>query len=244
MHFYWIFGYAEHSKPYRFYVIEPNDSVAVHIVIESRDETLVSPNPKDLVRSSSGTNKGDETLVSPNRSRMLRRSKLGRIGKSFGPDFQIYLVEGSRYEIGLQHSYCYHIDNDPRTYSFATWLIDSIMGNNTWILSDLPPGCKPLGCKWTFKRKMQVDGIINQFKAQLVIQCFKQRECIDYFDTYAPVDRISSIRLLFDLAAINNLVVHQMDVKTMFLNGILEEEVYMKQPEGFIMPVMSIWCVS
>ncbi|GKC12607.1 zinc finger, CCHC-type containing protein [Tanacetum coccineum] len=114
--------------------------------------------------------------------------------------------------------------------------MDSIMENNTWILSDLPPGYKPLGCKWIFKRKMKVDGTIDKFKARLVIQCFRQKEVIDYFDTYAHVARISTIRLLIALAATYNLVIHQMNVKTSFLNGDLKEEVYMKQPEGFIMP--------
>ncbi|GJY90521.1 zinc finger, CCHC-type containing protein [Tanacetum coccineum] len=72
--------------------------------------------------------------------------------------------------------------------------IGSIMENNTWVLSDLPPGCKPLGCKWIFKRKMKVDGTIDKFKARLIIQGFRQKEGIDYFDTYAPVARITSIR--------------------------------------------------
>nr|GFB12370.1 zinc finger, CCHC-type [Tanacetum cinerariifolium] len=62
-----------------------------------------------------------------------------------------------------------------------------IMENNTWVLSDLPPGCKHLGCKWIFKRKMKVDGTIDKFKARLVIQGFRQNEGINYFDTYAPV---------------------------------------------------------
>ncbi|GKE87945.1 zinc finger, CCHC-type containing protein, partial [Tanacetum coccineum] len=114
--------------------------------------------------------------------------------------------------------------------------MDSIMKNNTWILSDLPPGCKPLGCKWIFKRKMKVDGTIDKFKARLVIQGFRQKEGIDYFDTYGPVAQISTIRLLIALAVTYNLVIHQMDVKTSFLNGDLEKEVYMKQPERFIMP--------
>nr|GEV19870.1 zinc finger, CCHC-type [Tanacetum cinerariifolium] len=114
--------------------------------------------------------------------------------------------------------------------------IGSIMENNTWVLSDLPPGCKPLGCKWIFKRKMKVDGTIYNFKARLVIQGFRQKKGIDYFDTYAPVVHITTIRLLLALAAIHNLVIHQMDVKTVFLKGDLEEEVYMKQPKGFVMP--------
>ncbi|KAK1413803.1 hypothetical protein QVD17_35586 [Tagetes erecta] len=114
--------------------------------------------------------------------------------------------------------------------------MDSIMQNNVWKLVDLPPGCKPLGCKWILKRKMKVDGSIDKFKARLVIQGFRQKEGLDYFDTYAPVARISTIRLLLALAAIHNLVIHQMDVKTAFLNGDLDEEIYMKQPEGFVMP--------
>nr|KAJ0226697.1 hypothetical protein LSAT_V11C100011720 [Lactuca sativa] len=83
---------------------------------------------------------------------------------------------------------------------------------------------------------MKVDGTIDKYKARLVIQGFRQKEGIDFFDTYAPVARISIIRLLLALAAIHNLVIHQMDVKTAFLNGDLDEEIYMKQPEGFVMP--------
>ncbi|GJR34522.1 zinc finger, CCHC-type containing protein [Tanacetum coccineum] len=116
------------------------------------------------------------------------------------------------------------------------------MENNAWVLPDLPPSCKPLGCKWIFKKKKKVDGTIDKFKAQLVIQGFRQKERIDYFDTYAPVARISTIRLLISLAATHNLVIHQMDVKTAFLNGNLEEEIYMKQPEGFVMPDKCVDC--
>nr|GEU87020.1 zinc finger, CCHC-type [Tanacetum cinerariifolium] len=112
--------------------------------------------------------------------------------------------------------------------------IGSIMENNTWVLSDLPLRCKPLSCKWIFKRKLKVDGSVDKFKARLVIQGFRQKEGIDYFDTYAPVARITTIRLLLALGAIRNLVIHRMDVKTAFLNGDLDKEVYMKQPEGFI----------
>ncbi|GJT09859.1 zinc finger, CCHC-type containing protein [Tanacetum coccineum] len=103
--------------------------------------------------------------------------------------------------------------------------MDSIMCNNTWMLADLPLGCKPLGCKWTFKRKLKVYGTIEKFKARLVIQGFKQKSGIDYFDTYAPVACISTIILLIAMASIHNLIIHQMDVKIAFLNGDLDEEV-------------------
>nr|GEY76848.1 zinc finger, CCHC-type [Tanacetum cinerariifolium] len=82
---------------------------------------------------------------------------------------------------------------------------------------------------------MKVDGSIDKYKARLVIQGFRQKEGIDFFDTYAPVARITTIRLLLALAAIHDLVIHQMDVKTAFLNGDLDEEIYMKQPEGYVM---------
>ncbi|KAL0420966.1 UNVERIFIED_CONTAM: Retrovirus-related Pol polyprotein from transposon TNT 1-94 [Sesamum latifolium] len=227
----------------------------VNTVIESRDaifdETRFSsiPRPKKIIPSTSGTNKETESFkVTPDEPIKLRKSKRVRKPKSFGPDFQLYLIEGSRDEVSTLYPYCFNVEDDPKIFDeamksqdVAFWKeaindeMDSIMGNNTWVLADLPPGCKPLGCKWIFKKKMKVDGTIEKFKARLVIQGFRQRPGIDYFDTYAPVARISTIRLIA-LASIHNLVIHQMNVKTAFLNGDLDEEVYMKQPEGFIMP--------
>nr|GEV11918.1 zinc finger, CCHC-type [Tanacetum cinerariifolium] len=191
----------------RFYVIEPNDSVAINSIIESRDaifdEQKFSSVPRPRTR--------DE-------------------------DFD-------------QHSYCFNVEDDPKTFDeaikshdVAFWKeaindeMDSIMGNNTWVLTNLPPSCKPLGCKWIFKRRLKLNGTVKKFKARLVIQGFKQKLGIDYFDTYGPVARISTIRLLISMTSIHNLIIHQMDVKTAFLNGELEEEVYMNQPMGFIMP--------
>jgi hypothetical protein len=83
---------------------------------------------------------------------------------------------------------------------------------------------------------LKVDGTVEKFKARLVAKGFKQKEGLDYFDTYAPVARIATIRTLIALASIYNFEIHQMDVKTAFLNGELEEEIYMHQPEGFVMP--------
>ncbi|GKB46828.1 zinc finger, CCHC-type containing protein [Tanacetum coccineum] len=250
-------GYAEHSKAFRFYVIEPNDSVSINSIIESRDaifdENRFSSVPRPSLRIPNGTEDiggsvvPEEVVQQPEPE--LRKSKRNRTPKDFGPEFQLYLIEGTRDEVSDQHSYCFNVEDDPKTFDeamksqdVAFWKeaindeMDSIMGNNTWVLADLPPGCKPLGCKWIFKRKLKVDGTIEKFKARLVIQGFKQKSRIDYFDTYALVARISTIRLLIAMASIHNLIIHQMDVKTAFLNGDLDEEVYMNQPQGFIMP--------
>ena len=83
---------------------------------------------------------------------------------------------------------------------------------------------------------MKDDGTIDKYKARLVVKGFRQKEGLDYFDTYSLVTRITSIRLLIALAAIYSLEIHQMDVKTAFLNGELEEEIYIEQPEGFVVP--------
>ncbi|KAD5317329.1 hypothetical protein E3N88_17275 [Mikania micrantha] len=114
--------------------------------------------------------------------------------------------------------------------------IDSILHNQTWELVALPLGCKPLGYRWIFKRNMKADGSIDKYKAMLVIKGFRQNEGLDYFDTYLSVTRITSTRLVLATTTLRNLEVHQMDVKTAFLNGDLEEEIYMEQPEGFSAP--------
>ena len=83
---------------------------------------------------------------------------------------------------------------------------------------------------------MRTDGTIEKYKARLVVKGYRQKECLDYFDTYSPVTIITSIRMLIVIAAVYKLEIHQMNVKMAFLNGDLEEEIYLKQPEGFIVP--------
>ena len=83
---------------------------------------------------------------------------------------------------------------------------------------------------------MKPDGSIDRYKASLMAKGFRQKEGLDFFDTYSPVSRITFIRMLIAIAALYNMEIHQMDVKTAFLNGELEEEIYMEQPEGFKAP--------
>ena len=83
---------------------------------------------------------------------------------------------------------------------------------------------------------MTDDGTIEKYKARLVVKGFRQKEGLDYFDTYSLVTRITSIRMLIALAAVYGHEIHQMDVKTSFLNGEFKEEIYIEQPEGFVVP--------
>ena len=109
--------------------------------------------------------------------------------------------------------------------------IDALAQNGTWTLVELPPDRKAVKSKWVFKHK--ADG---RFRARLVAKGFTQILGIDYDETFSPVARFESLRLLLALATLEDWEIHQMDVKSAFLNGLLDEEIYMEQPQGFIDP--------
>ena len=110
----------------------------------------------------------------------------------------------------------------------------SLNENKVWELVKLPKGRKAIGCKWIFKTKIDGDGNIERYKARLVAQGYTQKYGVDYDQTFSPVVSFESIRSIAAIAAQKGLKLHQMDVKTAFLNGELTEEIYLKQPEGFI----------
>jgi hypothetical protein len=114
--------------------------------------------------------------------------------------------------------------------------IQSMDDNQVWNLIDPPEGLKTIGCKWVFKRKTDMHGVVQTYKAQLVAKGFKQIHGIDYDETFSPVAMLKSIRILLAIAAHYDYEIWQMDVKTVFLNGNLTEDVYMIQPEGFVDP--------
>ena len=108
----------------------------------------------------------------------------------------------------------------------------SMKDNGVWDLVELPEGVKPIGCKWIFKTKRDSKGNIVRYKARLAAKGFTQKEGIDYKETFSPVSSNDSFKIIMALVAHYDLELHQMDVKTAFLNGNIDETIYMVQPEN------------
>ncbi|GJU09291.1 retrovirus-related pol polyprotein from transposon TNT 1-94 [Tanacetum coccineum] len=220
-------GYAKKSTAYRFIVHESkNPDIQKNTVMESRNASFFEHIFPCLSKETGSSARLDNKVVQDKRKQddndlpderqdqieekevEPRRSKKARNEKSFGPDFVSFMVE-----------------NEPTSYREA---VTSSKGQQ-W-----REAIKSY--KWIFNKKMKADGTIDKYKARLVIKGYRQREGLNDFDTYSSVTRITSIRMILAIAALQNLEFHQMDVKMAFLNGDLEEEIYMNQPEGFIAP--------
>ena len=106
--------------------------------------------------------------------------------------------------------------------------LKSMDQNGVWDLVELPNKCKKIGYKWVFKTKRDAKGNIERYKARLVAKGFTQKEGIDYGETFSPISKKDSLRIVMALVAHYDLELHQMDVKTTFLNGNLDEDIYME----------------
>ena len=196
--------------------------------VETRDP-VVETAPNEVHQ---GSQVQDMAITTPaRRSTRERRSAIP-------PDYLVYIGEQD-YDIGSV--------TDPITYEEVVscpqsemWLdamrdeIQSMRHNGVWELNELPKGHRPIGYKWVYKTKRDHKGKIEKFKARLVAKGFTQREGVDYEATFSPVSSKDSFRVIMELVAHFDMELHQMDVKTAFLNGDLNEEVYMMQPEGFM----------
>ena len=108
------------------------------------------------------------------------------------------------------------------------------MKNDVWEVVSRPEGKLVVTSKWIYKIKHVADGSIEKYKARFVARGFSQKEREDYDDTFAPVARYNSIRYIIYIASVMGWKLHQMDVKTAFLNGVIEEKVYIEKPQGFV----------
>ncbi|KAL0293214.1 UNVERIFIED_CONTAM: Retrovirus-related Pol polyprotein from transposon TNT 1-94 [Sesamum radiatum] len=229
-------GYLKETAGYYFY--DPTEQK----VFVSRNAVFLekgfpSDNQRDevLIEESSGEPPHNSTapfepIVHTDGVPILRRStRESRVSRRYG-------------FVGLTSQ----LDNDLKTYGEAMsdidsdkWLeamkseMDSMRSNQVWTLVDPPKGVRPVGCKGVYKCKLGANGEVTAFKARLVAKGYTQRPRVDFEETHSPVAMAKYIRILLAIAAWYDYEIWQMDVKTAFLNGFVEEEIFMDQPEGF-----------
>lgn len=201
------------------------------------DPQIVPSGPiiDDIAEPSSASGYPNETVDSIRRSTRAPRPN---------PAFNIaeYDLKGNKYSQLLSA-----VASEPLTVTQAVksvdadqWIdamqveYDALIKNKTWDLVPLPPGRKSISTKWLFKIKQRADGSIDRHKARFVVRGYSQVEGIDYDETFAPVGRFGSLRVLLAIAVQEELEIHMMDVDAAFLNGIINEDIYITQPEGFI----------
>ena len=240
-----LLGYGEHTKGYRLYDPERRRVLYSRDVKfnenEKKNETQESPNSNgggrmeldfsDYTEDSSGKSQV-ETVTGNDSETVPRRSERQRKP----PDFY-----GIRVNVSSEKP------SEPVTIEEATacsekaeWMqaieteMKSLKENDVWELVELPTGRKTVGSKWVYKVKTGAHGSVERYKARLVAQGYTQKFGTDYDETFCPVVRMESLRALLALSVQFGLQLHQVDVTTAFLNGELEEEVYMQQPKGFV----------
>ncbi|RVW25195.1 Retrovirus-related Pol polyprotein from transposon TNT 1-94 [Vitis vinifera] len=166
----------------------------------------------------------------------LRRSTRER-RSTILDDYVVYLQE-HEFDMGLEDDPI-SVSQVKQSSDSEKWIkamkdeMKSMKDNGVWDLVELPKGVKPIGCKWIFKTKRDSKGNIVRYKARLVAKGFTQKEGIDYKETFSPVSSKDSFRIIMALVAHYDLELHQMDVKTAFLNGNIDKTIYMLQPENF-----------
>jgi hypothetical protein len=204
----------------------PTPAVAPPVVTMNEDEEPIYQSPEEPVATQGGEQQQPQIDEAPQAQTYGRPQ---RTRKSAIPDnYEVYNSE----EVQME--------DDPTSFEEAMrseysskWLdtmedeIKSMSTNEVWDLEEIPKGAKTVGCKWVYKTKYDSQGNIDKFKARLVVKEYTQREGINYNETFSPVSCKDSFRIIMALVAHYDLELHQMDVKTAFLNGDLDETVYM-----------------
>lgn len=231
------------EKPEEIPILEENTEPVGDNDPEEFDDTHDDPRtdipgnpPEDPPGGNDNANAGPSTAGTPLRRRPKRAA--ASIPASVWHD-ESYKITG-RNLAGFAHL---AVINEPATLDEALkgdeaelWRqamdeeMTSLLKNNTWTLEHPPLGVTPIPVKWVFKIKRDSKGNVERFKARLVAKGFRQREGIDYEEVFAPVSKYTTLRALLALAACENLEIHQLDIKTAFLNGELEEDVWIQQP--------------
>ena len=244
-------GYPKGTRGYQFYnTLEQRLFVSKHAIFLEKEFLLREDNGskvklsevQDALTDASHLTEpeavihDDELIADSSKTQVFRRTS--RI---------CYVPERYGFLISEQKDVLLIENDEPTTYKeflnsskSDQWLnamksnMDSMYTNQVWTLVDPPEGIKPIGCKWIFKKKTNMEGNVITCKARLVAKGYRQKQGVDYDKTLNPVAMLKSIRILLAIAAHYDYEIWQMDVKTTFLNGNLTKEVYMTQPKGFI----------
>ncbi|GJY56426.1 retrotransposon protein, putative, ty1-copia subclass [Tanacetum coccineum] len=248
---YIFIGYPKETIGYYFY-FPPENNIVVARYVEFFEKNLMSPevsgrvveheeiqdedtspseNTSEIPKEVEGFEPPQEKVIPVHRSARTHRA----------PNFLCLNVEVDENNLGDL--------NEPTDYKtamldseFDKWLdamnaeMQSMKDNQVWCLVDLPPNGKTVRSKWIFKKKTDMEGIVHAYKARLVAKGFTQTYWVDYKEAFSPVADIRAIRILISIAAYYDYEIWQMDVKTAFLNGYLDEDIYMVQPKGFVDP--------
>ncbi|UYV66792.1 hypothetical protein LAZ67_4002870, partial [Cordylochernes scorpioides] len=227
---YRLVGYSPESKAYRLW--KPGTGM----IIKSRDVRFLESENSTLRNDVVQIEAIPQKKRGRGRPRYIRTGKPGRPRKEY-PTANLSTQEFSEVKYSPDPKDAEEALSGKDSYFWRKAMkeeFDSLIENKTWELVDPPKGQNVIGSKWVFRRKYSSDGSLERHKARLVAKGFSQQYGIDYEETFAPVVRQSTIRVFFALAVEYNLIVHQMDVQSAYLNGEIKEEVYMAQPENFV----------
>lgn len=221
---------------------QPNEAEdVVNLSSFSADSTL---NGWETASTNSTMDEMEPDISETESSPVVTRPKnvRGMPKPNYNPSYSF--LDDSSYYIAERMAFSAY--SEPQSYEQALTLPDaekwkeaineemkSLIQNKTWHLVDLPKNRRAISNRWVFKIKTKPNGDVDRYKARLVVKGFTQKYGIDYQETFSPVAKPSSIKMILSIAAKENLKLKQVDVKTAFLYGSLDEEIYMKQPMGF-----------
>src|SRR3954469_16406153 len=245
-------GYESNSKAYRLWCQDENRIIISRDVKFDEDLSTKTTKKTQLPEIVIEIPKTDHSQnVEPAKQDAEPKAKgKSRMVKELGNNLGSYWkVDTASNEESIQYAHAYVAASqlcEPQTYDQAISSPDahhwqeamdseyaSLIKNKTWDLAPLPPDKNIIPTRWLYKVKFKGDGSIERFKARLVAKGYIQEQGIDFEDTYSPVFKLASLRILLSIGAIHDLDIHQMDVKTAFLHGDIDTDIYVQQPQGY-----------
>ncbi|KAJ4801076.1 hypothetical protein LUZ62_052322 [Rhynchospora pubera] len=197
------------------------------------DHLISSPQITTIQQNQPSSSRNAPTTTSHS---MMTRSKTQTLKPKIFPNHQLFTTTTSNHhpKLASVEPTCYTQAVKDKNWRLAMAAeLDALAHNATWELVPPPSDAHVVGSKWLFRIKYKPDGSIEKYKARLVAKGYSQLEGIDYYETFSPVVKPSTVRVVLSIAISHNWPLHQLDVNNAFLHGDLEETVFMEQPPGF-----------